>query len=74
MLALPLFGCDGSNDVYTLYRGSIVPDVDRIHVATFDAKEGAKYNQENCMSAAHLFAAQPGVTVRYWCERGHHKG
>ena len=44
----------------------------RIHVATFDAdyKDGERYNQSNCDIARQLFQNQPGVTVRYWCERG----
>lgn len=42
----------------------------RIHVATFDAKESPAYNAENCETAARLFQEQPGVTIRYWCEKG----
>jgi hypothetical protein len=42
----------------------------RIHVATFDAADGDKYNRENCNLARDLFAQQPGVTVKYWCETG----
>jgi hypothetical protein len=42
----------------------------RIHVATFDAKESESYNRENCQEAARLFAAQPSVTARYFCEKG----
>lgn len=56
--------------VYTLYRTSPVEGMNRIHVATFDTSEGEAYNQENCMIAASLFKKQPGVKVRYWCERG----
>ena len=65
--------CDNSNPkgvVYTLYRNSpAFPDM-RIHVATFDAAEDKDYNRENCEKARDLFASQPGVQVRYWCERG----
>lgn len=40
-------------------------------MASFDADESSPtYNQENCILTANLFMAQPGVTVRYWCERG----
>ncbi|NSZ00530.1 hypothetical protein G6M70_09410 [Agrobacterium tumefaciens] len=56
--------------VYTLYRSSIVDGVQFVHVATFDASGGEDYNRENCSIAAELFARQPGVSVRYWCERG----
>jgi hypothetical protein len=61
--------------IYTLYRnsptvGTISGDDARIHVATFDAAEDKDYNKNNCETARDLFASQPGVTVRYWCERG----
>jgi hypothetical protein len=42
----------------------------RLHVATFDAAEGDEYNRGNCEIAADLFGKQPGVRVRYWCEKG----
>lgn len=58
---------------YTLYRGSVASDVQRVHVATFDAADGETYNRENCATAAGLFKQQPGVTVRYWCEPGRYK-
>ena len=66
--------------IYTLYRSSpvLLPgddgDMWRIHVATFDTGDGAAYNQANCLIAARLFAQQPGVTVRYWCEHGPYSG
>ncbi len=41
-----------------------------MHVAAFDAADGDAYNRENCLTAADLFAGQPGVTVRNWCEQG----
>jgi hypothetical protein len=61
--------------IYTLYRnsptvGTISGDDARIHVATFDAAEDKDYNKNNCETARDLFASQPGVTVRYWCEHG----
>lgn len=68
-----LFACNGNGQTYTLYRSSVIADdaAARIHVATFDAHEsGPTYNQENCLLAAKLFLNQPGVTVRYWCEKG----
>lgn len=43
-------------------------------MATFDANDaGPDYNRENCAIAARLFMAQPGVTVRYWCEAGRYR-
>ena len=78
VLAL-LAACDDSNPkgvVYTLYRNSptvvgTISGVDaRIHVATFDAAKDHDYNKSNCERARDLFASQPGVMVRYWCERG----
>jgi hypothetical protein len=45
----------------------------RLHVATFDAQESESYNRENCLVAANLFAAQPGVKVRYFCEKGRYR-
>lgn len=57
---------------YTLYRNVSFADM-RIHVATFDAEDGEQYKKENCNVARELFAKQPGVTVKYWCERGRFK-
>lgn len=54
----------------TLYRSSILDAGARIHVASFDARDGDTYNRENCQTAADLFSKQPGVRVRYWCEKG----
>jgi hypothetical protein len=69
---------------YTLYRSSAVlpgmsfDDADkanamRIHVATFDALEGEAYNQENCRLAEDLFNSQPGISTRFWCEKGRYR-
>lgn len=65
-----LLGCNEAKGIYTLYRGSIVGDGMRVHVATFDAADGDAYNRDNCDIATHLFAEQPGVQVKYWCEKG----
>lgn len=70
-----LTGC-GLNDsgVYTLYRSSVVPSVDRVHVATFDTGElDATGNRENCELAASLFQAQPDVRTKFWCEAGRYR-
>lgn len=56
-------------DVYTLYRTPLAGS-ELIHVATFDAKEGRGYNEENCYTVAELMQRQPGVIVRYWCRAG----
>jgi hypothetical protein len=78
-LALPLtLGACGlsitDDSVYTLYRTSPVPvptpELQRVHVATFDAEGGEQYNRENCDITRQLFQAQPGIVVRYWCEKG----
>ncbi len=74
-----LSACD-QDSVFTLYRSgvstpeaSINMDDVRIHVATFDAAEGEGYNRENCDTASQLFQAQPGIKVRYWCEKGRYR-
>jgi hypothetical protein len=59
-----------SSDTYTLYRNSPIDVKMRIHVASFDASDGADYNAGNCDQAARLFQSQPGVTTRFWCEKG----
>lgn len=72
VLALSLAGCAlGDGQTYTLYRTGL--DGSRVHVATFDANESDAYNNENCLTAMELFQSQPGVSVRYWCERGRYK-
>jgi hypothetical protein len=73
---------------YTLYRTGIDlsekahDETLRIHVATFDADQDAKYNLANCEFAQQLFNAnQPHyrgsiydtIKIKYWCEKGHFK-
>lgn len=65
-----LAGCSSDAGTYTLYRSSPLSDSMRVHVATFDAKDGDKYNNENCQLAASLFNAQPGIETKFWCEKG----
>ena len=74
VLLLALTACeDNYYNTYTLYRGSKAdPDL-RIHIASFDTADGLAYNRENCEIAARLFQTQPGVTVRYWCEKGRYR-
>jgi len=61
------------DDVFTLYRSSALNGgaTWRLHVATFDTRNGKAYNLENCEIAKSLFQNQPMVTVRYWCEKGY---
>jgi hypothetical protein len=72
-LSVLTFGCTSEGQGFTLYRASPSDAQLRIHVATFDAEDGSKYNQENCKVAATLFQGQPGTTVSYWCEKGTYK-
>lgn len=73
-VVLLLAGCgEGAGATYTLYRSAILGSADRVHVATFDAKESSDYNQINCETTRGLYQSQPGVTVRYWCERGRYR-
>ena len=60
-------------DVYTLYRNSVLDSTKRFHVASFNSTDGDDYNRENCEVARGLFQRQPGVTVKYWCEKGEYK-
>ncbi len=70
LIVSALVGCESSESVYTLYRNSTLDSSLRIHVATFDASDGLKYNIDNCQTAAELFQRQQGVTTKFWCEKG----
>lgn len=76
LLNLTACGAGSASDsqVFTLYRSSPINVNMRIHVATFDAADGEAYNRENCELASRLLGAQPGVTVRYFCEKGRYRG
>lgn len=67
--------CKHANDdeSYTLYRTSVFEGVGRMHIATFNSKDGDSYNDENCNLAAKLFQNQPYVKTRIWCEKGSYK-
>jgi hypothetical protein len=58
------------NEIFTLYRNSLSDGNLRIHVATFDAKDGEEYNKGNCDQAQLLFQNQPEVKTKFWCEKG----
>lgn len=71
--SLALAGCARfvpDDATYTLYRNSAIDSLARYHIASFDAADGERYNQENCDIARQLFQSQPGVTTRFWCEKG----
>ena len=73
-VSLLIIACTQSEDeVYTLYRNSIVNPSMRIHVATFNAVDGEAYNNENCSLAVHLFQAQPEIATKFWCEKGNYR-
>jgi hypothetical protein len=72
LLVASLTGC-GEGSVYTLYRSSAGDPSMRIHVASFDAADGEKYNQENCTTVLDLMQRQEGVKVRFWCEKGRYR-
>jgi hypothetical protein len=69
LISLFLMGCS-QTESYTLYRNSVSDEMMRLHVATFDAKNGEKYNQGNCEITRELFQKQDGVKVKFWCEKG----
>jgi hypothetical protein len=72
-LLVILFLSACSDNTYTLYRTQVRDENARTHVATFDAKDGEAYNMGNCQIAQELFQKQPGVTVKYWCEKDKYK-
>jgi hypothetical protein len=59
--------------VFTLYRNSVTEQNERVHIATFDVDKKEDYNKKNCGIAQQLFQNQPGVKVKYWCEKGYFK-
>lgn len=70
LLATLLAGCSPSGSKFTLYRSSPTDPAMRVHIATFDAAEGEKYNAFNCNWAVDLFSEKAHESVRFWCERG----
>ena len=63
-----------AKSAFTLLRNSVLSESLRIHVATFDSKDGFGYNKQNCEVAKKLFQKQQGVRVKYWCENGYFGG
>ena len=72
LLAAPAWA-QSDSAVYTLYRNSVLDASMRLHVATFDSRDGRDYNAENCNLAANLFQRQDGVQTRFWCEPGRYR-
>ncbi|TPM25727.1 hypothetical protein [Mesorhizobium sp. B2-3-4] len=72
LTAVALVDWTGERSTYTLYRNSVTAPM-RIHIATFNTSDGEDYNRQNCDIAANLFQAQPGVIVKYWCEKGSYR-
>jgi hypothetical protein len=70
---LALSSCNQDQGIYTLYRSSIVGDGQRVHVATFNSKDGGAYNLENCTLVADLVGRQPNIETKFWCEKGAYK-
>lgn len=67
---LCLAGCgDDAGSTYTLYRTAYLGS-EKVHIATFDARQSDDYNHTNCEIARELFQSHPGVLARYWCEAG----
>lgn len=64
-------GCD--TDTFTLYRNSVTDANMRIHVGSFNAADGEAYNRDNCEQAKQLFQTQPGIKIKFWCEKGEFK-
>ena len=59
------------DSLFTLYRNSVTDAAMRLHVVTFDTKDGETYNHENCELARQVFQSQDGVKTHFWCEQGH---
>lgn len=73
LLSVPIAliaGCNYESESFTLYRNSFMDENMRIHVASFNARDGEIYNKGNCEQAQLLFQAQPGVKTKFWCEKG----
>lgn len=73
LLAFSALAATDAGQTFTLYRNSVLNPKMRIHVATFDADDGAAYNSGNCNQAQSLFEAQDGVKTKFWCEKGRFK-
>lgn len=62
-----LTACErAESGTFYLFRTPVAGS-ERVHVATFDARDGRDYNEENCTVVRDLMQSQPGVQVSYWC-------
>jgi len=77
LIALAACG-NASGPHATLYRSSPLSD-ERVHWASFNARQSGSYNRDNCDMAAGLLnrnlkALNRGeMPVRFWCEAGDYK-
>jgi hypothetical protein len=65
VLAVFLSGCNSKpngGQVYTLWRNSQFIETLKIHVATFDSKDGLEYNRENCIRIKAVIDADPNFS------------
>jgi hypothetical protein len=72
LAGLALAGCERpvpDGEVATLYRQSVV-GMERVHLATFDARDGRNFNWLNCSATAESLNARDDTLVPYWCEQG----
>ena len=73
LLSACSFGGVPDDQIYTLYRNSVLDPSVRAHVATFDSSDGETYNLENCQQTQALIMAQKGEPKKFWCEKGRFK-
>lgn len=63
--------------VYTFYRNSVLDPSMRVHVATFDSKEGGAmnpdYNRASCEETAGIYRKLDTDNKNWWCEKGRYR-
>ena len=68
LLFIVLIACEDNKKNVSLYRTS-VDGLETYYIASFDSKEGYRYNFENCNIAADLFENQSVVqTTKFFCK------
>ena len=76
MFSSSSFADVSSVSVFTLYRNNHSNPAARVHIATFDTKNGGQYNELHCNKAVKYFrsdAKSRGSDERFWCEKGYVK-
>lgn len=68
-LAFLVFKYLAYQNTYNLYRNSPVISESEVLIASFNAKERAEYNRDNCEIARDLFQSQQGIVTRFWCNK-----